>query len=174
MKHIKTYGKFTDVHYQLFESSKEDDEVKDYLKDIFLEAQDMGLPVKIESMTGLIQGIFKYMKEPLLYRITIGDKERTPDAKPFYLKDVCESILMAKSYMSEEGEVNKVFKGKGYNLSKVKAKSASLLYVVLGSSQRYMFDGDNILNNILSYEKGEGELFDEPIVSLEIDFKRKG
>jgi hypothetical protein len=70
---------------------------------------------------------------------------------------------MAKSYMSEEGEVNKVFKGKGYHISKIKVKSASL---------RFSEKDDYILNNILSYEKGEGELYNKPIVSLEIDFKR--
>jgi hypothetical protein len=35
-----------------------------------------------------------------------------------------------------------------------------------------IFTSESILNNILSYEKGEGELFDEPIVSLEIYLKR--
>ena len=158
MKHIKTY--------KVFESS-ENDEVKIYLSDIFLDMQDAGIPVKIESTSGVIQSIFKYMKEPLLYKIMIGDKNRTPDAKPFLLKDVCDSILMAKSYMSEEGDVNKVFKKNGYYLSKVKAKGASLFY-------RSMYNDDNILNNILSYEKGESELFDEPLVYLEIDFKKAG
>ncbi len=156
MKHIKTY--------QLFESS-ENDEIKNYLKDIFIEAQDMGLPVKIESMTGFIQGIFKYMKEPLLWRITIGDKERSPDATPFKLADVYDSILMAKSYMSEEGEINKVFKTIGYHISKIKVKGASDLF-------HDKSNDDYILNNILSYEKGEGELYNKPIVSIQIDFKR--
>lgn len=158
MKHLQSY--------KVFESS-ENDEVENYLNDIFLDVQDINIPIKIETMTGFIQGIFKYMKEPLIYKITIGDKNRTPDAKTFQLKDVCDSILMAKSYMSEEGEINKVFKGKGYYLSKVKAKGASVFY-------RPMYNDDNILNNILSYEKGEAELFDEPLVSLEIEFKREG
>lgn len=154
MKHLKTY--------KLFESS-EKGEIESYLKDIFLEAQDMGLPIKIESMNGLIQGIFKYMKEPLLWRITIGDNDRKPDATPFKLADVYDSILMARSYMSEEGEINKVFKTTGYHISKIKVKGASLFSDL----------PDNyILNNILSYEKGEGELYNKPIVSIQIDFKR--
>lgn len=154
MKHLKTY--------KLFESS-EKGEIESYLKDIFLEAQDMGLPIKIESMNGLIQGIFKYMKEALLWRITIGDNDRKPDATPFKLADVYDSILMARSYMSEEGEINKVFKTTGYHISKIKVKGASLFSDL----------PDNyILNNILSYEKGEGELYNKPIVSIQIDFKR--
>ena len=39
MKHIKTYGKFTDVHYKVFESTELD------LKDILLELKDMGYRV---------------------------------------------------------------------------------------------------------------------------------
>lgn len=154
MKYLKTY--------QLFESS-ENDEIKEYLKDIFLEAQDMGLPIKIESTTGILQSLLKYMKEPLLWRITIGDNDRTPDATPFKLSDVYDSILMARSYMSEEGEINKVFKTTGYHISKIKVK---------GASDRFGEKDDYILNNILSYEKGEGELYNKPIVSIQIDFKR--
>jgi len=39
MKHIKTYGKFTDVHYKIFESTELD------LREILLELKDMGYRV---------------------------------------------------------------------------------------------------------------------------------
>lgn len=45
MKHIKTYGKFTDGHYQIFEASS--DEVRDDIIDIFAELQDNGLTVSV-------------------------------------------------------------------------------------------------------------------------------
>ena len=39
MKHLKPYGKFTDVHYKIFESTELD------LKEILLELKDMGYTI---------------------------------------------------------------------------------------------------------------------------------
>lgn len=39
MKHLKPYGKFTDVHYKIFESTELD------LKEILLELKDLGYTI---------------------------------------------------------------------------------------------------------------------------------
>jgi uncharacterized protein (UPF0335 family) len=46
MKHIKAYGKFTDVHYKIFES--EDFDVEENIKELFLELEDEGFVIKVE------------------------------------------------------------------------------------------------------------------------------
>ena len=43
MKHLKTYGKFTDVHYKLFESASEINEFIDYLRH---DLQDDGFTIR--------------------------------------------------------------------------------------------------------------------------------
>jgi hypothetical protein len=158
MKHIKTY--------KVFESS-ENDEVKEYLKDIFLDIQDKDIPVKIESTTGILQSFLKYMKEPLLYKITIGTKNNRlfENTKTFKLEDVIDSIQMAESYMSEQGDINKVFPGNGYFIS-----------VIRGGLPKYELGkiGINygLLYNYNLYKEGKEELFDKQLTYLEIDFKR--
>jgi hypothetical protein len=157
MKHIKTYTK-------LFESS-EDNQVKSYLKDIFIELEDTDIPVKIESTTGVLQSFLKYMKSPLLYTITIGTKSRrlSDVVKTFQLSDIYDSIQMAKSYMSEEGDVNKVFKG-GYFLSDIKGGSPGKYGDVETYGLLYGFD---------LYQNGHvDKLFDKPLTYLELSFKR--
>jgi hypothetical protein len=49
MRHLKSYGKFTDVHYKVFESTETN--IKEDIKDIFLELEDGGFDVKVEAVS---------------------------------------------------------------------------------------------------------------------------
>ena len=52
MKHIKSYGKFTDVHYKLFESVEMTknwiSEVMNTCKDIMLDLEDVGMKTEVK------------------------------------------------------------------------------------------------------------------------------
>ena len=91
MKHLKTYTLFERVSKEtkLFESSSE--EVKNYLKDIFLDVEDKGIEVDIRSNSTFWKG-----RENLTgYRITIGDiftRRMNNSIKTFLLKDVYDNI----------------------------------------------------------------------------------
>ena len=84
MKYLKTY--------QLFESS-ENDEVEQYLKDIFLELEDEGFDVDIEG-----RWLRTYDTEE-----HTGYEVKIKRNKTFLLEDVYELILTCKSYLKETG-----------------------------------------------------------------------
>lgn len=45
MKHLRTYGKFTDIHYKVFESNTDD--IIENVKDILLPINDMGYDISV-------------------------------------------------------------------------------------------------------------------------------
>jgi hypothetical protein len=79
MKYLKSYNK-------LFESTYE--EIEQYLKDIFLELQDVGFNVRIKNSTGKLP---KFLVE---YTVTLSNKV-------FKLSDIFELILTSESYMND-------------------------------------------------------------------------
>ncbi len=142
MKYLSTY--------KLFESSSE--ETKNYIKDIFLDAEDKEIEVYIEG-----RWIRTHDFEELTgYKIIIGKKiysDYGRSAKTFLLKDIYDSIQMAKSYMSDEG----------FFLSELRCGSLNKW----GEVETY-----GILYGFNLHEEGKCELFDKPIVYLEIDFRK--
>jgi len=148
MKHIKTY--------KLFESSSE--EVKNYLKDIFLDVEDKEIEVDIDR---------RYIRtrdfeELTGYKIIIGDADtrrvngsiKIALGRYFLLKDVYDSIQMAKSYMSDEG----------FFLGELRGGSINKYGEVETYGLLYGFD---------LYQNGHvDKLFDKPLVYLEIDFRK--
>ncbi len=146
MKHIKTY--------KLFESSSE--EVKNYIKDIFLDIQDEEIEFDIEGRWIRTRDF----EELTGYKVMIGDGSRRPGhhringVKTFKLKDVYDSIQMAKSYMSDEG----------FFLVELKGMSPDKYGDIETYGLLYGFD---------LYQNGHvDKLFDKPLVYLEIDFRK--
>ena len=133
MKHIKTY--------KIFESS-ENDEVKQYLEDIFLELEDEGFDV----------GIVRWERFKVI--ISKFSTDGTSILERFKLKDVYDSIQMARSYMLD----------KGFFINELKG--------VLTNKYGQTEVVDSLLSSCNLYEEGKGELFDKPIHYLEFKFNK--
>lgn len=142
MKHIKTY--------QLFESSSDD--IKQYLKDIFLDLQDKGIEFVVSYTT--------YWGELDIYKVIIGDRNTNrnliysiePNTKLFYLSDIYDNIQMSKSYMTDEG----------FSLDDIRIQSPD----EHGELEVYGTYAFNL------YEQGKGELCEQPITYLELKFNK--
>jgi hypothetical protein len=93
MKYLKTY--------QLFESS-ENDEVEQYLKDIFLELEDEGFDVDIEGRSDEPSDYERWLRTYDTEEHT-GYEVKIKRNKTFLLEDVYELILTCKSYLKETG-----------------------------------------------------------------------
>ena len=91
MKHLRTYGKFTDIHYKVFESNTDD--IIENVKDILLPISDMGYDISVNHLpypavesNELIIRVVTYIDKPLL----ITD-------------EVKEEFLRMKDYLQSEG-----------------------------------------------------------------------
>jgi hypothetical protein len=151
MKHLKTYTLYERVSKEtkLFESSS--DEVEEYLNNIFLDVEDKDIELEIEGRyisTLPVPGVLKTEKLDG-YKVMIGVKRN--DAKRFQLADVYDNIQMAKSYMSDEG----------FFIRRIRGLSPDKY----GELEVYeLFVSCNL------YDNGKGELFEKPLVYLEVLF----
>ena len=85
MKHLRRYGKFTDIHYKVFESNT--DEIIENVKDILLPINDMGYDI---SVTVYYEGL-------TIRVVSWGDK-------PLLITDeVKEEFMRMKDYLQSEG-----------------------------------------------------------------------
>ena len=151
MKYLKTY--------KVFESSSV--KVKDYLGDIFLDIKDRGIEVDVDRR--YIRG--SDYEELTGYKVIIGDKSihrMNDSAKTFLMRDVYDSIQMAKSYIQ----------GEGFFLSDIRGGSPDKY----GGVENYgLLYGFNLYQNRhldKSIFKPKYKLFDKPLVYLEIDFRK--
>lgn len=143
MRYLKTY--------KIFESSSED--IKQYLKDIFLDLQDKGIEfVGVSSSTS--------NGELDICKVIIGDRKTSKfrarmesNTKTFLLADVYDNIQMAKSYMSDEG----------FSLDNLR---------ILSPDKYGEFEVYYPLYIFSLYEEGKGELLKAPITYLELDFSK--
>jgi hypothetical protein len=170
MKHLKTYTLFERVSTKLFESSSE--EVKNYLKDIFLDVEDKGIEVDIRSNSTFWKG-----RENLTgYRITIGDiftRRMNNSIKTFLLKDVYNNIQIAKSYMGDEDfYLSEMRGGSPHQTKLVDEYGTSYRQHPLGSPIGSSIETYGLLYGFDLYEKGKSKLFDKPLTYLEINFER--
>jgi hypothetical protein len=97
MRYLKTY--------KIFESSEED--IMSFLKDIFLDLEDMDFNVSIEKSTlwkanPLLQTDFNVFSV-LIYKSDTPVYYSPNKSDRFKLKDVLETILDAERYMKSEG-----------------------------------------------------------------------
>ena len=142
MKHIKTY--------KIFESTEPN--IKEDIKDIFLELEDAGFDVKVES---------RYLRtfnteEHTGYNVKIKIASILGNVKTFLLEDVYEYILTCKSYLKEMGFSITEIKG----WAKVVKDGATIL---TGPETNIILD-DNI--DLHESDPEENKLFDKPLMSL--------
>jgi hypothetical protein len=157
MRYIKLFEKFViQPDVKIFESEKSLN-IKNCLNDIFLDVEDEGIEVNIEDKyrrtPNYLNNGFRTsdIEELIGYKIIIGDVRILGEShKTFLLKDVYDSIKMAKDYMSDEGFV---------------------ISEMIGEHQQgHIYEAFNLLYNFNLYEQGRSKLFDEPLTCLEIDF----
>jgi len=140
MKHIKTY--------KIFESS-ENDEVKQYLEDIFLELEDEGFDVDIEG---------RWLRTFNTEQHT-GYEVKIEKSKTFLLEDVYEYILTCKSYLKEMGFFITEINGVHYYLS-----------VTNDRQERYGLDYGIGLHES---DPEKFKLFDKPLIKLEFKIRKE-
>ena len=110
--------------YKLFESSVEDPKpIIEYLKDIFLEVEDDGFNVDVDTLTSLYNwsNVFTvtiYKSEFPIVRPYVQVRDFNDESDRFKIKDVLETILTAESYM----------KDLGYKLNLIKSNEVHLKY----------------------------------------------
>jgi hypothetical protein len=97
-KLISIYVYFEPETHQLNESSEE--EITDYLKNIFLELEDMGFNVDIEKSKSFYNKGRVY--SVLIYKSEIPLASSPDKSIRFRIKDALETILTADSYMTGE------------------------------------------------------------------------
>jgi hypothetical protein len=142
MKHIKTY--------KIFESTEPN--IKEDIKDIFLELEDAGFDVKVDT---------RWLRtfnteEHIGYLVKIKIASILGDVKTFLLEDVYEDILTLKSYIKEMGFFIDEIKG----WAKVVKDGATIL---TGPETNIILD-DNI--DLHESDPEENKLFDKPLMSL--------
>ena len=109
MKHLRPYGKFTDVHYKIFESVSEDFDIEEMIKELFLELQDEGFVIKVETnySSASRDKVFSYNVTIKKQWGDVGDMltqyELENYGPKFILRDVLDSITMCSGYLKDMG-----------------------------------------------------------------------
>jgi hypothetical protein len=108
MRHLKSYGKFTDVHYKIFESESEDFDVEENIKELFLELEDEGFVVKVEPnySSASRDKVFSYnvmIKKYWTDENMLTQYELENYGPQFVLRDVLDSIVMCSGYLKDNG-----------------------------------------------------------------------
>jgi len=97
MKHLKLFENFSDIN-----------NIKSYLKDIFLELEDDGFTVEIEIISQATSGAVILIPPGHYFRIDIHKTDYPVSWSPkesdrFILKDIWPTLQTANTYMTEEG-----------------------------------------------------------------------
>ena len=146
MKWIKTY--------KLFESTETN--IREDIKDIFLELEDEGFDVKASSLNHL---------DPKDVTIKRGSTFNGTyvDINTFLLEDVYEYILTCKSYLKEMGFFITDIKA----WAKVTKDGSTIL---TGPETNFILD-DNI--DLYESDPEENKLFDKPLIKLEFKIRKE-
>ena len=113
MKYLSTY--------KLFESSVEDPKpIIEYLKDIFLEVEDDGFNVDVDTLTSLYN--WSHVFAVMIYKSESPLVSSPDESIRFKIKDVLETILRSESYM----------KSLGYKLNHIQSNEVQLKYSSVG------------------------------------------
>jgi hypothetical protein len=113
MKYLSTY--------KLFESSVEEPEPTiEYLKDIFLEVEDDGFNVDVDTLTSLYN--WGHVFTVVIYKSESPLVSSPDESIRFKIKDVLETILTSESYM----------KSLGYKLNHIQSNEVQLKYSSVG------------------------------------------
>jgi hypothetical protein len=107
--------------YKLFESSVEDPKpIIEYLKDIFLEVEDDGFNVDVDTLTSLYN--WGHVFTVVIYKSESPLVSSPDESIRFKIKDVLETILTSESYM----------KSLGYKLNHIQSNEVQLKYSSVG------------------------------------------
>ena len=145
MKRIKTY--------KLFESTETN--IKEDIKDIFLELEDEGFDVKVASLNHLDP------KEVIIKRGPTFNGSYV-DINTFLLEDVYEHILTCKSYLKEMGFIITNIEA----WAKVIKDGAT----ILTGPETYFILDDNI--DLYESDPEVNKLFDKPIIKLSFKIRK--
>lgn len=127
----------------VFENSKSEEvlDIKDYLRDIFLEVEDDGFNVDIDVSTSLYN--WENVYTVMIYKGESPLSSSTDESYRFKIKDVLETILTSESYMKTLGyklniqseEINTRGLGVGYDSSVLKSgrreQSKETIYLII-------------------------------------------
>lgn len=103
------------------ESSVEDPKpIIEYLKDIFLEVQDNGFNVDVDTLTSLYN--WGHVYTVCIYKSESPLVSSPDESIRFKIKDILETILSAQSYM----------KDLGYKLNHIQSNEVQLKYSSVG------------------------------------------
>lgn len=103
------------------ESSVEDPKpIIEYLKDIFLEVEDDGFNVDVDTLTSLYN--WSHVYTVCIYKSKSPLVSSPDESHRFKIKDVLETILSAQSYM----------KDLGYKLNHIQSNEVQLKYSSVG------------------------------------------
>ena len=103
------------------EASVEDPKpIIEYLKDIFLEVQDNGFNVDVDTLTSLYN--WGHVYTVCIYKSESPLVSSPDESHRFKIKDVLETILSAQSYM----------KDLGYKLNHIQSNEVQLKYSSVG------------------------------------------
>lgn len=146
MKRIKTY--------KLFESTETN--IKEDIKDIFLELEDEGFDVKVSSLNHLDPKDVTIKKGSTFNGAYIG-------INTFLLEDVYEYILTCKSYLKE----------KGFIITDIEAWAKVIKdgATILTGPETYFILDDNI--DLYESDPEVNKLFDKPIIKLSFKIRKE-
>jgi hypothetical protein len=164
MKWIKTYGKFTNVHYKVFES--DDFDIEEVIKELFFELQDEGFDVEVEPnySSASRDKVFSYnviiKKQWADEENSLTEYERGNYGPKFVLRDVLDSIVMCSGYLKEHGY--QIWDVDGLGLNKIgKYEVKDVAYI------------GNLDPRINFQERGPEPLFDIEMVRLRLIIRKK-
>jgi len=164
MKYLKAYGKFTGVHYKLFES--EDFDVEENIKELFLELEDEGFEIKVEPnySSASRDKVFSYnvmIKKYWDNEDNMLTQYELENYGPiFILRDVLDSITMCSGYLKDNGW--KIWDVDGLALNKWgKYEVKDVAYIA------------NLDPRINFQERGPEPLFDVEMVRLKLIIRKK-
>jgi hypothetical protein len=121
MKHIKAYGKFTDVHYKIFESTKTEQDLNDIyldINDICLDLEDSGLDVSIKQNKYQSKSYLSIDIKSLRGKAALADgRVRYLDGNYFFdfNDDIQNTIIRINQYMRELGGFRAWYRTQGYS-----------------------------------------------------------
>lgn len=111
MKHLRKFNE---------SSVEEPGPIIDYLKDIFLEIEDDGFNVDVDTLTSLYN--WGHVFAVSIYKSEYPVVKSPNESDRFKMKDVLETILRSESYM----------KSLGYKLNHIQSNEAQLKYSSVG------------------------------------------
>ncbi len=161
MKHLKLFENFSDIN-----------NIKSYLKDIFLELEDDGFTVEIEIISQATSGAVILTPPGHYFRIDIHKTDYTVALSPkesdiFILKDIWPTLQTVNTYMTEEGYKLNLLSGVVPN------KSHRRGYPTHYSNFDFMDISIDDIDKLPFLIQSKIAFINDPLFSLRIEFKKE-